>query len=446
MRKFVGSTVALEAIDPKFFSISLEEEQVMQAEATEAAAEVETGLDEAERLLDVSDALEDVAVVADGIEEATPAETQLIELVGDVATAGTDEVTSEEVIPAMESFKGTKIATEGIRETARNIWANIQRVVKQVWEKIEKFFYNIFGTIPRLRKQIEALEEQVDNLSGKKVEDKKVTLSTGVKALSANYVTPKDEGDLSKNLNALSDACNYVFKSYMNEIGVVGEIVKSAIEDFDPAKYTEAPTALATKLAKFSDDHNPPKQLPGKGSADTKRYPGFDSFLGAALPGNVSLCSKLYSGKKDNSVMAVLDGVRRSGLELVDTADKAKSVPNDFTMATMSSSGMSDILKECNKLLDTLEEYRRGKGTKEIQKTRKDLESVSAKATAEMEKAKNSEEDRAMVPFYRSLLNFNPAFARWAQSPATSLLSSALTTIRANLVAVQRSISAYKAV
>ena len=204
MRRFL----ATESYSDFRGELSLEEEQVLMDEAATDAAEVDKDLGESERVIEVSDALEDLAVIADGIEEATPAEAALIETAGDMAVAGTD-VQPEEVVPAMESYIGRRIATEGIRETARAIWESIQRWVKSIWEKIEKFFYKLFGVIPGMRKRIAALEKRVDEAVGKKVEEKKVTISSGVASLCIDYKPVKNEGEFLKGVTSLQKVLDF---------------------------------------------------------------------------------------------------------------------------------------------------------------------------------------------------------------------------------------------
>ena len=146
--------------------LSLEEEQIMMSDAADLASEIGQELNECDRIIEVSDALEDLAVIADEIEQASPVEIALIEKAGDMAVAGTD-IEAEEVVPSLESFRGKRIATEGLRDTAALIWKNIQEFLKAVWEKIEKFFYNIIGTIPTIRRRLEALAKKIEATESK---------------------------------------------------------------------------------------------------------------------------------------------------------------------------------------------------------------------------------------------------------------------------------------
>lgn len=441
MRKFV--TAALESSDSYYSNgqdISMEEEMVMLDEAAVDQADATQDLAEAERIIEVSDALEDLAVIADGIEEASPTETALIEAAGTMAVAGTD-VAPEEIVPAMESYVGRRIATEGIRETARQIWDSIQKFLKNIWEKITNFFYKTFGTIPGLRKRIDAQLKRIDDASGKKAEESKITLATGITSITTDNVVAKNEANLAAGMKLLTEAGKYAFGAHQEAIAKQGETIAKAISDFDPAKAEESAVALRDGMRKDN------VKLPGAGAVNATRFPGFKTKFGAALPGNVSLVYKGYDDNTGASTLASLDRMRKSGVELISTNEKTKDAPNDVVIATLSLSGATGLLESAKELLETLEDFNRGKRSKEIKKTQKSIEDASAKATKEMEKAKSDTEDavaKGSVPYYRALLNFNAAYARWAQQPAMPLLSHSLSTIRTIMVIVDKSLAQYK--
>lgn len=433
--------IAIESASFRSFAVlSLEEEQILTAEAASDEAEIATDLAEAERVIEVSDALEDLAVVADEIGEATPAETALVEIAGDMAVAGSD-VEAEEIIPSMESYRGKRIATEGIRQTAQTIWANIMQFLKKVYKKIEGFFYKMFGTIPNLRKRIEDLEKAVDAASGKKLEEKKFSVSTGVAALSVDYKPVKTETELAAALKALSDASDDVYKKLMAGVAKVGEDISDVISDFDPEK---APEDQAQKLLAVVQGHA--KDFKPSGNSTAPVISGYKVEAGAQLLGNVRLVKKVYESS-ESGTLGSLDRARRSGTELVAAREKDGTIPADFEFQTLSLAAASNILKEAANLLDNVEEYKRGKAGKEIEKAKTKLETASSKASKAFEKTKSSESDaveRAALPYYKSFLNFNAAYVRWVQQPAVPFTSHVLTTVRAALMIVQKSVAQYK--
>ncbi len=437
MRKLLLTT-ALESGALGDANISLEEEALMVSEAQDDAAEVSTDLAEAERLIEVTDALEDLAVVADDIEEATPTELQLIETVGQAAVAGTD-VEPEEIVPAMEGFKGGRIATEGIRDRARSIWEQIQRYLKQIWEKIEGFFYKLFGTVPSLRKRVAALRDRVDSKQGMKSEAKTVDIP-GATYLSISGTPIKNDAALTKGLNALHEAAKFVYGGYSDSIATRGEIIADALNKFDIKEAESAAITLRDKLAAAKAP-----ALPGGGTSDKTRFPGFDTKIGPALLGNHSLASKIFTDSTDTTVLGSLDKFRRAGVELITTQEKPKAHTGKAEYSLMSMSAMNSALDNLDKILDLVEEYRRGKRSKDIAKSRDSIKASSTKATKSMDNAKTGDEEaRATVAYYRAMINFNAAYARWVQQPAVPFSGSALSTVRATLALIEKNLVTYK--
>lgn len=420
-------------------NISLEEEQLLLDESAADAAGTESDLKEAERIIEVSDALEDLAVIADGIEEATPAEVALLETAGDMAVAGTD-VEPEEVVPAMEQYQGRRIATEGIRETAQTIWRSIQEFLKNIWKKIESFFYKIFGTIPALRKRLKELQKRVEAKSGTGIEEKKVTLSSGLTALSVDYKVVKTGAELKSAAHAMETAVAAAFGEQQGKLAKLGEKIADGISDFDP----EAAEASAKKISAAVREAGS-ITIPSSKKISGNRWPGFEVVQGAPLPGNVSLVCKNYSGGEEQGVIQSLDRMRRGGVSLEPTNEKSKDTPSTVEFSTMSISEMEDAIKTSEKILDHLEDFNRGKRSTDIKSAKTKIEAASKKATSAVEKAANDEDAKKCVPYYRAVLNFNAAYARWAQSPTMGLSQAALTHVRAVMATITKCLGAYKA-
>lgn len=441
MRRILNTALEAQAL-PAASMISLEEEQIMLDEAASNQAEVAQDLSEAERIIEVSDALEDLAVVADGIEEATPAEAALVEVAGDMAVAGSD-VTPEEIVPAMESYIGRRIATETIRETAANIWKSIQDFLKKIWTKIQDFFYKIFGTIPAIRRRLKDLEKRADETHGKSLgETKSVKLSTGLKALSIDGKVVKNASEIAGGVKSLSESVTYVFSTYIDNTVKRGEVIAKAIESFDPASAAKVAEDLVGELRGTKSG-----PVPGHGGDDLKRFPGFATQIGTPIFGNVSLASKNFKEGSDNQTdLGRLDRYRRGGVELLATSEKEANLPSDVEIAALSPTEVTKLVGEIETILTKMEEYQRGAKAKAIQKTRGDLEAASKKATAAFEKAEKSEDvgEKAALPYYKALLNFNASFTRWAQTPAMPLVSQGITSIKAVVMVCEKSLALYK--
>jgi hypothetical protein len=454
MRAFLN--VANEGFQGDGRILSLEEEQDNLVEAAQDAAQVDADLQQVDRMTDVSDSLEDLAMVADGIEArgddegATETEQQMGEILSNVAVAGTD-VAGEDVVPAMESFGGRRLrySAESIRERAKAIWESILKFLKQIWEKITNFFYKIFGTIPGIRRRLVELKKRVDDNTRKVVSNKKITISSGVASLSCNYKTPTNEGELKKNFTALVKGAKELYGEGMEVGHKLGEIVLKGLEDFDGEK----PSA---SLGKFVRDMKPiSARLNKAAGGGMTRVSGdrfgkeIDAEISEPLLGNMSIVVKTPKAddrEYESPRVMLLEKLRHIGIEMVTTSEKPKDVPASFEMSPATNSGMAAMLDDALEGLDVLEKFQRGKRFNEMKTLRGKLETASNKLATEMDKLAGSDDkaEREAVPYFRAMVNFNSAYARWMKEPALPMVNHLLASIRGVSKVVEKSLAAYE--
>ena len=459
MRKFFS--VAMESQPTNVNMISLEEEEVIMDEAVQDGTEVSQDLQEAERIIEVSDALEDLAVIADGIEEASPTEVALIENAGQMAVAGTD-VEVDEIIPAvvadempaedavgedgkpvptptMESYVGRKISTEGIREVARTIWENIKKFVKAIWEKITRFFHNVYVGIPRLSSNLASIKGEIDELVKSKATNSKaeVVMTAGAGTLSLNGAAFKDGADLLAGLTKLNKESSWVFGVYATSLAKRGEEMAKIIGGFDPKVPTKAVEEMCklfkSPIATFT------------GTKDSKKFEGYETTVGEEVLGGATVMYKHFNGFVEGSGSEVdLERARKGGLVL----DKKAADVKECKFQSFDLAVARKLIEECEDLVTKLSAYDRGAGYKNLQKAKTTLEAASAKASVTMAGFKTEEggAEKKVVSYFRSSINFNTAFANWAYNPMGPLVMHDISVIKAIIVAVKKSLAAYAAV
>ena len=450
---------------------------------------VTESLQECIRMEAISDALEDLAVIADGIAEPDANDLALVRSVADMAVAGTDvqseEIISEEVVPlevevagefvpatepgptgatlpqdiapeeivlaqeafkarkiATEAFVGKRIATETIRETARNIWEAIKKFLKEIWAKIEKFFYNIFGTIPMLRRKVEGLKKRIETVSeeGKRPGKEKLTINTSVSSLSVNNKPCDTEAKLGTAVSDLTDQAKRIFGSYVDVISAQGGKIAKVISDFDP----KAPAKSVDEMVKVLNNNGIEAMDNVFKNSGGNRYPDYMCKTSDHLLGNVVLLSKIKKGAESKSAsITALDAARTARIELATSSENGSEGPKDFQITAFSTSGMNSLLDKSVKLLDVLEEFKRGSKYGKINTAKKEIETASSKAESALGKLKDDESKP--IPEYRALLNFNKAYAAWASSPTMSFYRHAIASINAVNSIIAKSLSGYKA-
>ncbi len=447
MRKFL--TIAQESFVGEPLgneNISMEEEALMIDESSQAAAEVEQDLTDAEHVIQVSEALEDLAVVAGSKEETTPHEAALIESAGQMAVAGTD-VDPEEIVPAMESFKDAetgvisgKLAMEDFREKAKTLWENIQRILEEIWAKIESFFYKIFGTIPARRRTLKALQARVEE-SNKLTRDKAAFTVSGNRYMTTDNTVIKSADKYDSALSEFVGTAKWVYGGYVDTLKSDGDKIAKALESFNPELPAEATIKLAHDLTGSSAN------VPGSAGTSGARWPKYDVKKGHSLLGGVSLFS--LNAKKsggDEGALAVLDRARQAQVVLESSTEKANGASTSVEFQTFTQVQAEKAIKQMEELLDLMEEYQRGKAKGEIQATKKKIQTASAKAETASGKAKEKGEasDLAAIPHYRALVDFNVAYARWVQSPTIAFTKLAFGVINTTTSLINSSLSQYK--
>jgi hypothetical protein len=349
----------------------------------------------------------------------------------------------------MESFKvdgkiSGKLAMENFREKARSIWEAIKRILKDIWTKIEAFFYKIFGTIPRRRKSLKDLLDRVEAASGKTRDQAKFTVA-GNRYMHAGAKAIKSEGDLESGVSDFIKTAEWVYGGYVDSIKSAGDHIASSLEGFDPEKAADATEKLASDLGKVGS--NPPGGSNGGGGGS--RWPKYDVFKGHDLLGGVSLFGlRVKKGSSDAEAgsLAFLDRARQAQVVLEPSTEKANGSSTSIEFQTLSLNGAEKLIKQLDGLLDTMEKYQRGKGKGEIQKTKSKIESASNKAESAAGKLKESDNtsEQEAAKHYRALLNFNIAYARWVQTPTVPFTSLAFGVINTTITLIERSLAQYK--
>lgn len=411
--------------------ISAEEAEVMNQEAVAIGNEIERDIESVDATLDKADSLEDMAVVADEIVEATPGEVALAQIAGDMATAGDEELTGDDVVEvAAESNGVRRIASESLREKVSTIWENIKKVLKEIWAKVEKFFYNIFGNIPRLRKEVEAMRKRAEQIEedGKvqKSENTKLEFANGVESLKVNQAPAKNNAELTSGFEASLKVAKYLSKS--SDLANFGKSLKEAIEAFEPAdSASDADVGLAKVVEKvkakdffvFAANDNVSNLLGGRDFKVT--LPTFGDKVG----------------------VAALEEARKFRVQFETSG--GKSVKKDAaTFTALKTNEVEALLDKVEEMLDALEEFHRGKSRKEMMKYASEIEKACDKVSKEANSLDSETENRqALVSNSRAVFRLSTMYAKMANVVSGQLYTHSLANVRAVLMVCSRSLSTY---
>ena len=449
MRKFMVAYEAWEGAEyDNDMEISQEEAEVMETEAKTLENEMSNDVQDAERALDTADSMEDLAIIADSVDEATPTETALMQVAGDMAVAGTD-VDSEDVVPATECFKGRRVAAEGFRETARNIWAAIKKFVKDIWAKLEKWFYNIFGAIPLLRKSIEKTRKRMEETlnDGKSIQGdaKKFELNNGLDSLRVGQDVKTKASDINTAANKFKEVIEGLLDGGI--IAKYGEKVADAIEEYDGDSKTAAETSarkVYDALNKNSPDFNFTARINSHEFGSE-----YDVDASTGVLGGREFVYRYKTPKVNPTIISVLEMLNltrstRFSFQQLSTKVKTK---DSIQFETMKTSEIEESMEIAESILDTLENFHRRKGKKDLEKARDRIEKACNQVESQSGKVDddniNTTEQREILAYTRAVYKFSPSYASLASTALTQSYNIGLQIVRTLLMLSSRSLSQY---
>lgn len=163
-------------------------------EAEEYSEGIETSVDAAGELQEVHDTLGASVEDGEGVSEET---AKMAEIAVEAICAKVGISAREaRMIPAMESFgsansrlTATKLAMEGIKETATRIWEAIKKAAIHVWNVVKSFFAGLVKSRAMLEKHLTNLKARAGNAKGDPKEKK---ISTGAKAFTIDGTASLD--------------------------------------------------------------------------------------------------------------------------------------------------------------------------------------------------------------------------------------------------------------
>lgn len=433
MRKEFAATVrvvTVPRIAPKRRYLSLEEEALVLDQAHQDATDVSSSLDETNRLLEVSDALEDLAVVAANIRQASPTEIGLIQTAGQMAVAGTDNE-PEIMLPTMESFQeGQSIACESIREKAVALWKNLQEFLSRIWDKIEAFF-RINVVVGTLTARLEATLSALKSGRGEGATGGPISISALERQLTYKGKIVRDQNVMFEALTNTANVAKFIYGNYADQVLKAGEKIEHALNGYTVDKTDETMNSLVHELSSIQF-----AGIPGGhalGDEDGFQAQATDAFLGGG-----TLVAKTYRATSGDNALVALDRIRHTGLFL-EKGD-ADSFGYDATFGIPRLIEAARMVSAALALLAVIEQFHKTK-FKQMKLMGDRLKKASTKAVSEMERVTVGDEGGDSISEFRGALNMNTTFARWTQMPAIPFYSHILSSARATLFLAQHAMS-----
>lgn len=413
-------------------------EQLAAADQAAAVVANDANLDEVYRLQDNAEAMSNTADfidnqvnAADREDGATEGEVGLAEQVAELATAGTGD-TAEQVMPAAESYVKSKIATEGFRETVRNIIAAIKRMLKNVFERLKKFWKKMFGRCKPLISDAKKLAARAKAAGGKHAKEKTVEVSgfyadklvidkKPVKSLKAVI------GHLRSNADLLTKD---IYGKALTENIKLGEKLADVLGDIDGTS-ASVDAGLAKLVKECGSAYNEFGSAFARSTSPDKRFDTNDHV--------VKVSEEILGGKRffvqvpRRTNGSDLEAARAMTGSRIYFADSNKDQPNvdtaDIEIAPLS------VVEELATLIEDLatevHRFDTGKGFRDQEKTRDRVE----RAAEKLGNRKVDDEDReaGLSTKLRTAAQFSTMYVSMSTSPFSPLADHMCSVMRALL-------------
>ncbi|AGX01946.1 internal head protein [Erwinia phage PhiEaH1] len=427
--------------------VSNEEAELIVEEQANDLAAADAELDEVYRLQDVADKTEETAdYIEQGINQkedgATEGEVALAEQVADLATAGSDE-SAETVMPAVESYIGSKVSTEGFREVVRNIIETIKRMIKKIIERLKSFWRKMTSRLSALKRSAEDLKKRAGGMTGKHSKEKKFEVSGSVARLISYADKPvKNGAELVSGLRDINGALNALATKYCPEVAKIGEKLADSLNSFDPEDAKDGLKKLNghihTMFKNMSKDADADK------SSSDSRFSSKDTKLTESDPilgGKTIFCST-WSGSVDGDSRDFARRLQSSTVFMADTKKDQKD-PEEASLDVLTPAQVVDIAEEVIRGCETMKRYTEGKGLKDMEKAGENVRKAADKiGSRKVDEDKVNQENQSCT---RLAVQYGSSYVTWTKEPYTAFTAHSCAVFRAAMAAGSKALSQYEA-
>lgn len=437
-----GSHVSNEA----WPEVSNEEAELIVEEQAQDLAAADAELDEVYRLQDVADKTEETAdYIEQGINQkeggATEGEVALAEQVADLATAGSED-SAETVMPAVESYIGGKVSTEGFREVVHNIIETIKRMIKKIVDRLKAFWRKMTSRLSALKRSAEDLKKRANGISGKHSKEKKFDVGGSVARLISYENKPvKNGSELVSGIRDLNSTLSDLATKYCPEVSKTGEKIADKLNSFDPEKGLDDLKDL-NKIVKnmFGDIQ---KSTSATKSSSDSRFSAKDTRLmsGDPMLGGKTLFCSMWSGDVDGDARDVARRIQSATVFMADSK-KDQTDPESANLDIFTPSQVVDIAEEVIRGCEVMRRYTEGKGLKDMEKAGESVRKAADKIGGRKVDEDNVKQENQSAT--RLAIQYGSSYVSWTKEPYTAFTAHTCAVYRAAMAASSKALSQYE--
>lgn len=424
-------------------AVEQDEVELIAADQASDLAQADSDMDMVYELQEKADTVDETAAYIDNsINQqeggASEGEVGLAEQVADLATQGTGE-DSETVMPAVESYIGSKISTEGFKQVIRNTIEAIKRALRAIFERIKAFWRKMTSRLSALVRTAEEVKKRARDAQGKSTKEKKVEVGGSTARLISYAGTPvKTAANIITGFKDLAEVADRTSNKWAAAVAKAGDNIAETLGDFDPEKAVSELNSLNSKMGKL----NPSSEVAGMTSSSDSRY----KHAGITLNSSKELLGgkSVFAQASDYSGSDAKEKARAIQMERVFLADSKKDQkdPEKAEIEVFSPSQAADLAEEVIRTAGTLRKYGEGKGLTDLEKARKKVETAADRMLGKQKTDEISQENQTCT---RLAFQFGTTFVDWSHNPHTQLSAHTVAVARAALAVANKSLSLYSA-
>jgi hypothetical protein len=390
-------------------TLSVEEEAILIDEASEAGIAADAAAADLDRVAEVADVANDTMLVVDETPEVGQVEQELVNAVGEMAVAGTDEA-AEDVI-SMPTGADDTISVEGIASALKSLWQAIITAIKNMWVGIKHWFTTYFSTLEQNKKHAQGLITRLEGMKG-------YTANSGAEVTSVitdifNYGGSSWVDFFNKAGREAEEFCTYVVeasKAQHELMGPIGSDLERVFTTYDGVEMADV-TSVIDKLGTTFNSYM--KRL--------KLEPKNGDFWKSDTLGNMTVTAKHYSANwalATNNVETKVAGLSKVRFDVDQKTDfatsKGRVMKNDTTPEM--------ILKYVKERLVFIEQLLAFKND-QLKSLETQMEKIQKACDGMLGRIKEDNKDG--IAFGKQLMGLCSAYANWATQPTAKLFGAA---------------------
>lgn len=391
-------------------TLSVEEEAILIDEASEAGIAADAAAADLDRVAEVADVANDTMLVVDETPEVGQVEQELVNAVGEMAVAGTDE-SAEDVI-SMPTGADDKISVEGIASALKSIWDAIVTAIKNMWIGIKHWLTTYFSTLEQNKKHALSLIERLGTMKGYLANEGAMVTSS---MTDIYHYTGRSFLDLFNTAGRQEEAFNtYVLeaaRAHHESMGLIGAALEYGYQNFDGMNADQAGNFVEKIVPKLQEYAHKLKLEQTKGDVwETKQKMG-----------QMKVVVKGYSDKIADPAQSVETQIAML-CKIRFSVDQDTSFGSNKLVSMKLDVTPDKLLEYTKERLTFIEELLKFKGD-QFKSLEAQLDKVQKSCEEMIKRVK--EDNKEGSGFAKRMMPLCSAYANWATQPTAKLFSTA---------------------